>query len=641
MKRSLELFQQQTLLGLCLILTLSFIIGCHKDVENNVSDDSLPNDQATAFPLFSTEIHSLSQEELAELGPINDIPANFIYPGAYFAQIVFPKRLLNVEKGNSVIDYIAKSSFQLPIPDLLSKSTLAISSKGFSFETLKDAKTDADIQAGFPTPVEVVYLVLDEKLDKDLMLDDIFKNVDQGKIKNRKIGEYEISLFENPLLMQLDQSGSSVGKIDSICAGVCFPSENSVVFISGSTSAMEAYFEDKPGDSRGIVAQRLARANVETAAIIFQYDYDWNNVNTQLVQLPIPVTQELMQIIQKNVAAFQFVFDLTKDDGNLLNLIINTKSEDGASELRKAIGTALMQSVDNLVKAKEQAGSNVSSIDDLVSLLKNVTLRADKANVFGSLVNNQNTRDFFANAVENLNDARDNASIYAQYDIAEETLFQLSRAFTTYFGKNKVYPAPICDASGNPLLSWRVALLPVFGEQYQKLYDQFKLDEPWNSENNIKLLDQMPSIYASPFDPNLKNKTQYLIFNTPGTPFGNAQQGLKIQDVADPSRTLSVVLAAPQHAIEWTRPELFAFNPQKPTETFGPFVCAATLLGEVVRSSCDDTEKSAKTIASLIYGVVDATEDKDESGAENTDTEGQPSASTEEQTSPVEKSTDN
>ena len=43
------------------------------------------------------------------------------------------------------------------------------------------------------------------------------------------------------------------------------------------------------------------------------------------------------------------------------------------------------------------------------------------------------------------------------------------------------------DEDGNPLLSWRVHILPYM--DYGQLYDQFHLDEPWDSEHNKKLLD--------------------------------------------------------------------------------------------------------------------------------------------------------
>src|SRR5262245_36590716 len=47
-------------------------------------------------------------------------------------------------------------------------------------------------------------------------------------------------------------------------------------------------------------------------------------------------------------------------------------------------------------------------------------------------------------------------------------------------------PQAIVDEEGEPLLSWRVAILPYIGEQ--ALYDEFHLDEPWDSEHNLALL---------------------------------------------------------------------------------------------------------------------------------------------------------
>jgi Protein of unknown function (DUF1559) len=52
------------------------------------------------------------------------------------------------------------------------------------------------------------------------------------------------------------------------------------------------------------------------------------------------------------------------------------------------------------------------------------------------------------------------------------------------------------DAVG---LSWRVAVLPYLGEA--ELFKRFKLDEPWDSENNKPLVDAMPAVFASPGNP--------------------------------------------------------------------------------------------------------------------------------------------
>lgn len=46
-----------------------------------------------------------------------------------------------------------------------------------------------------------------------------------------------------------------------------------------------------------------------------------------------------------------------------------------------------------------------------------------------------------------------------------------------------------------PLLSWRVAILPYI--EQAGLYQQFKFDEPWDSEHNKKLIEKMPDIFRS------------------------------------------------------------------------------------------------------------------------------------------------
>lgn len=52
------------------------------------------------------------------------------------------------------------------------------------------------------------------------------------------------------------------------------------------------------------------------------------------------------------------------------------------------------------------------------------------------------------------------------------------------------------DEDGKPLHSWRVALLPYLEES--ALYEQIRLDEPWDSEWNSQFHDQMPAVFACP-----------------------------------------------------------------------------------------------------------------------------------------------
>src|SRR5947209_3963892 len=57
-------------------------------------------------------------------------------------------------------------------------------------------------------------------------------------------------------------------------------------------------------------------------------------------------------------------------------------------------------------------------------------------------------------------------------------------------------PAAVFGKDGTPLLSWRVLLLPFI--ERQDLFDEFRLDEPWDGPHNLPLVIKMPGLYAAP-----------------------------------------------------------------------------------------------------------------------------------------------
>ena len=582
------------------LFSLSYV-GCKRGADSQNSDAEQQDQVANDSPQFSTEIRSLPQNELDKLGPKNDLSTEYVYPGAQVVQIVYPQRLKQDVNGDSIVEFLSESTFQLPIKELASNADVIMFSSGLSLETLKDYKTNATIQEGYPVSAEFVYLSFSEPVDKDSIVNATLNTDPSAKVATKRIGNNDVQYCPTPQLLQIDQS--NFAKIDNICISVSFPTENSVVFGRSSESSLDLYFSDKKGDERGIAAQRIARMSLEPISIASQYDYDLDFPNTLLVKLPVPVTQDLMVSVQHNVSAFQFLFNFSDKEGDLLKVVINTKSQEGATELRKELGTAIMKAVDTISQAARQNNGEDKSLELLVNIMKSINLSTVDNSVVGTVKFSQESVDFITSFVQQVNDVRVNSQIYAEYDVAENLLRQLNQAFTAYYTQNECYPTSIKDTNGTPLLSWRVALLPVFGDEGKKLYDQFKLDEPWNSENNIKLLDECPGIYKTSDDPTQKSKTRFLVFNAPNTPFGKATNGLKIQDVVNPARVLSVVFVAPELATEWTRPEELTFNPEKPSETFGPFVCAVTLLGQILRGPCNDSEDSAKEIAALIYGT--------------------------------------
>lgn len=79
-----------------------------------------------------------------------------------------------------------------------------------------------------------------------------------------------------------------------------------------------------------------------------------------------------------------------------------------------------------------------------------------------------------------------------------ERLNAITLALFTYhevYGTLPPTPVPGLMDSGGHFLSWRVHLLPFLG--YEDLYRQFRLNEAWNSPNNLPLVNQMPDVFRS------------------------------------------------------------------------------------------------------------------------------------------------
>jgi hypothetical protein len=139
-------------------------------------------------------------------------------------------------------------------------------------------------------------------------------------------------------------------------------------------------------------------------------------------------------------------------------------------------------------------------------------------------------------------------------------LKQIALAMHNYHSVyNRFPPAAVYDKDGKPLLSWRVLILPYI--EQEKLYKEFHLDEPWDSEHNKKLLAKMPKTFAAPDAEAKPGETHYLGFVGKGA-FFEGKKGTTIADITDgTSNTIMVVEAA--KSVPWTKPEDLPFDPDK------------------------------------------------------------------------------
>jgi hypothetical protein len=163
----------------------------------------------------------------------------------------------------------------------------------------------------------------------------------------------------------------------------------------------------------------------------------------------------------------------------------------------------------------------------------------------------------------------------------------------------------IFDKNGQPLLSWRVALLPYLGEK--KLYDEFHLDETWDSPHNIALLPRMPRIFLHPRDNwfGEPGMTHYQVFVGKGSVFeGNTP--LTLEQITKGDGTANtLMIAEAREPVPWTKPsDIVIGGDVFPRLGYSRDIVFAFAFGDgSVRSGFiprDDLEKAARLLRQLM-----------------------------------------
>lgn len=244
---------------------------------------------------------------------------------------------------------------------------------------------------------------------------------------------------------------------------------------------------------------------------------------------------------------------------------IQSDSADAAKALEESLPTLLTNSINLLPKHQQ------SSLKPLArELIENMQMRVHQDQIQFSFpkINDRTGPQLLAASLESIADPAHSAA-------TSDKLRAIQLAILNYESANACFPPSVKyrDKNGKSGLSWRVHILPYFGEVEAELWRQFHLDEPWDSEHNIKLLPKMPKVYQPPTswllvnkqeDQVLPTKTAFLAPQGKGTIFGQ-DEVVRIRDVKDgTSRTLTVVKVDPKRAKLWTAPDDYQFDADDP-----------------------------------------------------------------------------
>jgi hypothetical protein len=191
-----------------------------------------------------------------------------------------------------------------------------------------------------------------------------------------------------------------------------------------------------------------------------------------------------------------------------------------------------------------------------------------------------------------------------QWRASANNLKQIGLAGHNYHDVNGRLANNITSKGGKPLLSWRVLLLPYIEET--PLYNQFKLDEPWDSDHNKKLIEKMPKLYAPVRVKAEPGQTFYRGFTGPGTAF-EMNKKLRLADITDGTSNTAWVVEAGEPAV-WTKPDDLPFDPNKNLPKLGGLFDGEfnvlTMDGAVHRAKKDFDPKVFKALVTRAGGEV-------------------------------------
>jgi len=120
-------------------------------------------------------------------------------------------------------------------------------------------------------------------------------------------------------------------------------------------------------------------------------------------------------------------------------------------------------------------------------------------------------------------------------------------------------PAFTVDASGKPLHSWRVLILPYINDETKALYEQIQLDEPWDSPHNRQFHAQAPSVFRRAQDRTAPPEVAaFSAIVGPNSLYNESGVGVDLLELArgsKPAALSQALIVERKTPIDWMRPD--------------------------------------------------------------------------------------
>jgi hypothetical protein len=343
-----------------------------------------------------------------------------------------------------------------------------------------------------------------------------------------------------------------------------------------SDDLLQRMVAGKGQPAEGLTAKLLAAAADHDLAAVLSVEPIRELVKGQLSMAPVPPPFEGVRKVPDLLAAVEAKLNLT--GGMKMALVLHAPDEAAADELATILA-GLLETAGQMFQA--QIASEAASDDPVEQAMAQYATRINKKLVEGLKPAQEGERLIFATEGQGqaqiatigilialLLPAIQAAREAARRAQSTNNLKQIILGMHHHDEALRRFPARASfDENGEPLLSWRVHILPYIDEEV--LYRQFKLDEPWDSPHNRELIAKMPPIYRNPSSFAEPGKSDYLAVTGEGTMFEGAE-GRRLVQVEDGlSNTIMVVEVNPDEAVIWTKPDDWQLDPARPLAGLG------------------------------------------------------------------------